>query len=134
MQSKAVGIGEGNGRRALWLPVWPKFDHFDGKFALFSLSAPLAMVAMKRYKAAEILAFLAVRGVAQPGRAPALGAGCRRFESSRPDQRRARGHGGRRWHKRGFTDRPSRPCNQAGATPSDGFLNTSRRHRAGPIR
>ena len=25
------------------------------------------------------------RGVAQPGRAPALGAGCRRFESSRPD-------------------------------------------------
>ena len=26
-----------------------------------------------------------VRGVAQPGRAPALGAGCRRFESSRPD-------------------------------------------------
>jgi hypothetical protein len=28
------------------------------------------------------------RGVAQPGSAPALGAGCRRFESSRPDQRR----------------------------------------------
>src|SRR3546814_10529326 len=27
----------------------------------------------------------AVRGVAQPGRVPALGAGCRRFESSRPD-------------------------------------------------
>ena len=27
------------------------------------------------------------RGVAQPGRAPALGAGCRRFESSRPDHR-----------------------------------------------
>ena len=26
------------------------------------------------------------RGVAQPGRAPALGAGCRRFESCRPDQ------------------------------------------------
>src|SRR3989304_843344 len=26
------------------------------------------------------------RGVAQPGSAPALGAGCRRFESSRPDQ------------------------------------------------
>src|SRR5690349_17987135 len=25
------------------------------------------------------------RGVAQPGRAPALGAGCRRFKSSRPD-------------------------------------------------
>ncbi len=25
------------------------------------------------------------RGVAQPGRAPALGAGCRRFESCRPD-------------------------------------------------
>src|SRR5262249_14488131 len=30
-----------------------------------------------------------VRGVAQPGRAPALGAGCRRFESSRPDHFRA---------------------------------------------
>ena len=28
------------------------------------------------------------RGVAQPGRAPALGAGCRRFKSSRPDQAR----------------------------------------------
>ena len=27
-----------------------------------------------------------IRGVAQPGRAPALGAGCRRFESCRPDQ------------------------------------------------
>lgn len=27
------------------------------------------------------------RGVAQPGRAPALGAGCRRFESCRPDAR-----------------------------------------------
>ena len=26
-----------------------------------------------------------IRGVAQPGRVPALGAGCRRFESSRPD-------------------------------------------------
>src|SRR5512139_3243218 len=26
------------------------------------------------------------RGVAQPGSAPALGAGCRRFKSSRPDQ------------------------------------------------
>ncbi len=25
------------------------------------------------------------RGVAQPGRAPALGAGCRKFESCRPD-------------------------------------------------
>ena len=29
--------------------------------------------------------FLHQRGVAQPGRAPALGAGCRRFESCRPD-------------------------------------------------
>ena len=29
------------------------------------------------------------RGVAQPGSAPALGAGCRRFKSSRPDQIRA---------------------------------------------
>src|SRR5690348_12806727 len=28
-----------------------------------------------------------VRGVAQPGRVPALGAGCRWFESSRPDHR-----------------------------------------------
>ncbi len=27
------------------------------------------------------------RGVAQPGRAPALGAGCRRFESCRPDKK-----------------------------------------------
>ena len=26
------------------------------------------------------------RGVAQPGSAPALGAGCRRFESCRPDE------------------------------------------------
>ena len=30
------------------------------------------------------------RGVAQPGRAPALGAGCREFESRRPDQQSTR--------------------------------------------
>ncbi len=29
---------------------------------------------------------LVLRDVAQPGSAPALGAGCRRFKSSRPDQ------------------------------------------------
>ena len=28
------------------------------------------------------------RGVAQPGSAPALGAGCRRFKSSRPDHKK----------------------------------------------
>ena len=27
-----------------------------------------------------------IRGIAQPGRAPALGAGCRMFESCYPDQ------------------------------------------------
>ena len=37
-------------------------------------------------KSAEIVAFSKPRGVAQSGRVPALGAGCRWFESSRPDQ------------------------------------------------
>src|SRR6266851_7162752 len=42
--------------------------------------------ALRRTAQAHISrALLRFRGVAQPGRAPALGAGCRRFESSRPD-------------------------------------------------
>ena len=65
------------------------------------LEAPLDQVppASRRYVSAGAVAVLRApptlknarlprgRGVAQPGRAPALGAGCRRFESSRPDQR-----------------------------------------------
>lgn len=40
---------------------------------------------------AKLLAKVGYRGVAKPGKAPALGAGDRRFESSRPDiyQRRS---------------------------------------------
>jgi hypothetical protein len=33
------------------------------------------------------------RGVAQPGSAPALGAGCQRFKSARPDQELVSGAG-----------------------------------------
>ena len=36
-----------------------------------------------------------MRGVAQPGRAPALGAGCRRFESCHPDDEKS----GRLWRQ-----------------------------------
>src|SRR5262249_38810996 len=35
-----------------------------------------------------LIVMISVRGVAQPGSAPALGAGCRRFKSSRPDHHR----------------------------------------------
>ena len=41
-------------------------------------------VRLKRFRRASALASIP-RGVAQPGSAPALGAGGRRFESARPD-------------------------------------------------
>ena len=64
------------------------------------------------------------RGVAQPGRAPALGAGCRRFESSRPDQRggraSARSERRARWRWRAFTGRPKPRCNRGARDPQMG--------------
>ena len=41
-----------------------------------------------RGKSAILIRLFGCRDVAQPGSAPALGAGCRRFESCRPDQSR----------------------------------------------
>ena len=41
-----------------------------------------------RRKSAILIRLFGCRDVAQPGSAPALGAGCRRFESCRPDQSR----------------------------------------------
>ena len=41
-----------------------------------------------RRKSAILAGLFGCRDVAQPGSAPALGAGCRRFESCRPDQSR----------------------------------------------
>ena len=61
------------------------------------------------------------RGVAQPGRAPALGAGCRRFKSSRPDQLRPAPVGNsilrrfRQWHKRAYSSRQRRRCSRVAA-------------------
>lgn len=45
---------------------------------LFKLFLQLGLISL-------ILAFMNWRGVAQPGRVPALGAGCRWFDSSHPD-------------------------------------------------
>ena len=60
----------------------------------FLLKTTMARHFRRQFKRAEITALRAAkptrqwryrRGIAQPGRAPALGAGCREFESLYPD-------------------------------------------------
>ena len=60
-----------------------RFPIVETPFVNFARNCP------KTLRKSDILARLfGCRDVAQPGSAPALGAGCRRFESCRPDQSR----------------------------------------------
>ena len=75
------------------------------------------------------LGIFSVRGIAQPGSAPALGAGGRKFESCCPDQSLSTGalapqHWEQLW-LRASTNQQRQPCSPAPLAPKRGCLNFS---------
>ena len=60
-----------------------RFPIVETPFVNFARNCPKT-----RRKSGILIRLFGCRDVAQPGSAPALGAGCRRFESCRPDQSR----------------------------------------------
>src|SRR5882672_4152785 len=62
---------------------WPQTAN-DGTIP-WLLSSGTRLTHGRSAEPAKVITFTQIRGVAQPGSAPALGAGSRRFKSSHPD-------------------------------------------------